>query len=93
MNKSTFADLVNYIKNRPEEARKLRDALALGADRVEYNLWLSATTAGELIGKSGKWVREHTHLFPSAFKSGSKGTWFVKKGELLRNYENYIRNK
>lgn len=93
MNKSTFADLVNYIKNRPEEAKKLRDALALGADKAECNLWLSAASAGELIGKSGKWVREHTHLFPSAFQSGIKGTWFVKKGELLRNYEMYIKTK
>lgn len=90
MNRRQFSDLVAYIKNRPEEAARLREALGEACARHESNIWLSATKAGELIGRSSKWVREHISLFPSATQMN--GAWLLRKSEVLTNFDIYIAN-
>lgn len=83
MNKSQFNDILNYIKNRPTEAARLREVLGIAASgqgegerevscicngSTDGIKWVTAAKAGRLIDKSGKWVRENIRLFPSAWK-------------------------
>ena len=93
MNRREFSDLVAYIKNRPDEAKRLREALGEAVSNADHNVWLSAQRAGELIGKSGKWVREHLDLFPSATQMGGRNAWLVRKSEVVTNYNIYLTNQ
>ena len=53
MKRTEFNDLIAYLKNRPEEAKRLREVLGAMEPRT-IPVWITATMAGELIGKSGK---------------------------------------
>lgn len=92
MTRNQFDDLVNYIRYRPEEAQRLREAL--GAVAPGQSKWVTATEAGELIGKSGKWIREHMFLFPQAMqvRRGSQFCWMLVEEEVRQQYETFLKN-
>ena len=84
MNKREFRDLVNYIKNRPEEARELMQALTqkstfyfheIGekeAERGSIGQWLTASEVGKEIGRSRQWVKDHDDVLPVGSKRQSQ---------------------
>lgn len=96
MNKSEFGALLSYLKNRPEEAQRLRKVLDLAAEdnqREERERWLTATEAGEMIGKSSKWVREHLDLFTTAKQVARTNgfAWVMQAQDVRQSYDIYIR--
>lgn len=99
MNRTAFNELIAYMRNRPEEARRLREVLddALEQERAENaERWLTAKQAAELIGKSSRWIREHIHIFGTA-KQVARGSkqygWMMKEGDVRQAYELFIFQK
>lgn len=109
MSKKEFNDLINYMRNRPGERDRLIEALGLGRASQEEGssktsavkngvaaksiTWVTVSQAGEAIGRSGKWVREHMHLFPSAMKTREgRGSWryLLQLDEVTAQYEHYL---
>lgn len=106
MSKKEFNDLINYMRNRPGERDRLIEALGLGQASPEEGIsiasktqpcksitWVTVRQAGEAIGRSGKWVREHMHLFPSAMKTREgRGSWryLLQLDEVTAQYEHYL---
>ena len=96
MNRREFSELVAYIRNRPEEAQRLRKVLDLAAEdnrREERERWLTASEAGEMIGKSSKWVREHLDLFTTAKQVARTNgfAWVMQAQDVRQSYDIYIR--
>ena len=94
MKRQEFEDMINYIKNRPEAARRLREALAL-AETPKEDLWVPASKAARMVGKSCRWIRAHIDLFPSA-KQVERGneqfTWMIKESEVITQYNVWAFN-
>lgn len=106
MSKKEFNDLINYMRNRPGERDRLIEALGLGQASPEEGIsiavksqpsksitWVTVRQAGEAIGRSGKWVREHMHLFPSSMKTREgRGSWkyLLQLDEVTAQYEHYL---
>ena len=95
MNRREFSDLVAYLKNRPEEAQRLRKVLDVAAEdnrREERERWLTASEAGEMIGKSGKWVREHLDLFTTAKQVARANgfAWVMQAQDVRQSYDIYM---
>ena len=93
MKRTEFNELIAYLKNRPEEAKRLREVLGALEPRT-IPVWITATMAGELIGKSGKWVREHIDLFPTArtVQRGTKQKWLINKDEVMPQFNVWLFN-
>ena len=93
MKRQDFNNLINYLKNRPEEVQRLREVL--GAEPPKpATVWLSATDAGKEIGKSGSWIRQHIDLWPSAkrVQRGSRFAWMLKREEMRTQYNIWLFN-
>lgn len=93
MKKAEFNDLLNYLKNRPEEVARLK--AVLGAETPKATpVWVTAKAAGDTIGKSGSWVRKHIDLFPSArtVQRGGRDVWLINRDEVKTQYNIYLFN-
>lgn len=93
MNRREFSELVAYIRNRPDEARRLREVLGEIAQQ-QPKIWISADKAGAMIGKSGKWIRTHIDLFPTAKQVayGNGFAWQIAQDEVATQYNVYKIN-
>ena len=94
MNKREFSELVNWLKNRPDEAKRLAAVLEVNTEEKEEGCtWVGVSEAAKHLGKSATWVKLHIELFPSRFKAEQRGrsVWKLKKEELRPMYECYLR--
>lgn len=95
INRIQFNGLLSYLKARPNEAERMREALGIKAEEEPKVEWITATEAGTLIGKSAKWVKEHLVMFPSArrVQQGTRYAYLFDKSEVALSYENFINQK
>ena len=94
MKRTEFNELITYLKNRPEEARRLREVLGTDSLKILAPVWLTAKQAGESINKSASWIRKHMDLFPGAVKvqRGQRFAWMFRRDEVRTQYNVWIFN-
>lgn len=83
MTKTEFKEILNYLKNRPEEARQLAAILnntqgkEVGQQEESERGtgdWLTASQVGEKMMRSSRWVKDKDAILPSSAKRrGARG--------------------
>lgn len=95
MTKKEFSAIINYIKNRPEEAARLREVLGFSTDTPSVAAsnvtWVSASELGELIGKSSTVVRRKLTgtVFNHFTRMGAKNAYRYDKEASLMEWDAY----
>lgn len=94
IDKKFIRELANYLKNRPEEAATIRDALFSSAQLTETKsetTWISAVELGKMIGLSSTRVRrEYTGtVFNHFTRMGAKNAYRYDKEASLKEWDSY----